>query len=150
MPRPVPDPHPLSFAAEPNPSAPSAGASRRELLETGGAELARAKRYGRPLSVIALKLRDAGEREDAIARDVIETMLRAGADRTVHVEPGRYVAVLPETALAGAIHLAARLQHRLLEHGLRARAGFAAMHETDERFTTLFGRAQAMAEGERS
>ena len=120
--------------------------TRHALMELGGAETLRARRYGRPLSLLMLELRVRDARSGAKAEPVLEALLRAGADRPLQLEPGRFVLLLPETTLSGAMHLGARLQRALAQARLPARVGFASLERDDTRFPDMLARAQTMLE----
>ena len=148
MPSPTPDPRPprVTRSTKPSPDQLSPVPVRHELLELGGGEVAKARRYGRQLGLVMLRLREPSDGADAVATEVLHGAVRIGADHVVRLEPGRFVALLPETALSGTMHLAARLQHRLAAQGLRSRIGFAALDDADERFPAVLARAHAMVE----
>ena len=122
---------------------------RHELMELGGAELMRARRYGRPFALVMLELRKRDAASGAKAEPVLDALLRTGADRAMHLEPGRFVLLLPETTLAGAMHLGARLQRALVLARLPARVGFAGLVRDDARFPDMLARAQTMLEAPR-
>ena len=130
-----------------SPTAPpsrSNAEGRGALLELGGAELARARRYGRELGLVTVALAD-GAADRALGFEVVEAVLRTGPDRAIEIEDGLVAALLPETPLSGAIHVAERMQRRLREAGLAARVGFAALDRQDARFVDMLARATAMA-----
>ena len=143
-------PHPSS-TPEPDPSGGrkplgSPGAARRETLERGAAETARARRHGRSVSVVVLRLHTARGPVPDTAAMTIEAMMRTGTDLLCGPEADRFYLVLPETALGGAMHMAARVQHRLLSTGVRSRVGFAALESDDRRFADALARAESMAD----
>ena len=133
---------------------PDAAAARRDLLERGAAEVARARRYERPLALISVTGRAEGVDNavvEAALRDVLEGATRVGADIVVRTGPSALVCLLPETNLSGAMHLGARIQRTLRDlrlagatGGVAARIGFSALTKTDRTFAAVLARAQAM------
>lgn len=82
------------------------------------AELARARRHGRPASVLLLSLEGLGEvryRAPARAEAFLHALLQQsqehlrGGDRLFRIEPDAFVAVLPESDLEGARRAALRV-----------------------------------------
>ena len=164
MPKPEPDPHPtdgtLAETLTDTHVAGEAAAAprsplRNALLERGGAEMRRARRYDRPLSLILLQ-GDAGHGSDdathAIMREVLESATRIGADIVMDQGTCRFACLLPETNLSGAMHLAARMQKRIATAPrpgitprlLPVRAGFAVLTPDDSTFASVLARAETM------
>jgi len=98
---------------------PVSGAGTAAQLKTSlDSELARARRYGRPVSLLVMGLDDfkefqqkAGDKCDdyvgRLAKSIRHTL--RGADRLFRIEPGEFVIMLPETDLRGAKLAAERL-----------------------------------------
>ena len=107
------------------PVDPQTGAATYGQLKASlDSELARAKRYERPVSVLMLGLHDYGGLRyglgkagcDALLADLAKAVsdtLR-GADRLFRMDLNNFVVLLPETDLAGARATARRLSDRVL------------------------------------
>jgi diguanylate cyclase (GGDEF)-like protein len=123
--------------------------SRRRLLELGEQDLARARRYSRALSVLALDLDHFKQINDRYGHAAGDTVLVAVADALraqtrQHDLLGRIggeelAIVLPETSLDAAERLAERIRLRIAE--LRPLADGVPMH-----VTVSLGVAQACAD----
>ena len=135
-------------SSQPQAELPSDPRARGFLLERGGAEMLRARRYGRDLGLVSVALKAASPRANALAAEVFMAVVRTGVDDVVPLHDGTLAALLPETALAGTIHLAARVQQKMVMCGLDARVGFAALDPDDNRFLDMLARAERMLVGE--
>ena len=160
MPKPEPDPHPATSTLVDTLDGTSADREsshaprtplRASLLERGGAEMRRAERYDRPLSLIVLRAEPKDE-DHGIMREVLDGATRIGADIVVELGPCHFACLLPETNLSGAMHLAARMQKRIAAVSwpdgrprlIPVRAGFSALSSDDATFADVLGRAEAM------
>lgn len=100
-------------------------ANRRHLMEVGAQEVARARRYQRPLSVLMVDIdhfKTVNDRWGHATGDrVIQMMARLLCAAIRQQDSGgrlggeEFAAVLPETGLAGALTLAERLRARIAE-----------------------------------
>lgn len=108
-------------------------ANRRCFEETGSRELIRAKRYGRPLSLVILDMDDLKRLNDefghpqgdqAIVR-VAEAMLAAcrSTDLAARLGGDEFALILPETSREEAAVMAGRVLDALMADGLIAAAG---------------------------
>lgn len=124
-------------------------ASRDDLLATLAAELRRAFRHGRDLSIVALRvavptgLRDAGAQEAAVLSGVAER-LRAGTraeEPLARIDRRSFAWLLPETGAAGARRAAERARGQLTEvfseSGLDVSVGVASLVRGDAAPTLL-------------
>ncbi len=97
--------------------------NRRDFHETAAAEIARARRYGHPLTLIFLDLdnfksvndldgHDAGDR---VLRSVGETLRKniRSMDVPARIGGDEFVILLPETGRDAAAEIAAKLQQKL-------------------------------------
>lgn len=148
----VAKPPPVELSGErQRPQERDAATPRHALLERGAAEIARARRYDRPLALICISARGEGHVRhiDGALRDVLEGATRAGADVVIRTGEAAFVCLLPETNLSGSMHLAARIQRTLRDlsiggGGIASRLGFAALAREDRSFASVLGRAEAM------
>ena len=148
-------------------------ANRRQLMETGAAEVARARRYQRPLSVLMVDIDHFKHINDrwghATGDRVIQVMARLLCDTIRQQDHGgrlggeEFAAILPETDLAGAQTLAERVRVlaascvRALNDGdapvsFTVSIGVAMLDANDEGLESLLQRAdralyQAKADG---
>jgi diguanylate cyclase (GGDEF)-like protein len=122
-------------------------ANRRHFLEWGRREISRAKRYGRPLSLVILDLdhfksiNDSRGHEagDEVLRRVCRIIMDALRDTDVFGRHGgeEFVVLLPETPPGQAAEAAERLREKIAEIPIRAPEG------GDVRITASFGVAGA-------
>ena len=86
-------------------------------------EMSRARRYGRPIACVAVKILDADEPAKTLGDDGVSVLARAvistirmclrGADRLFRLGAEEYLALLPETDIAGARRAAHRIVNAL-------------------------------------
>jgi diguanylate cyclase (GGDEF)-like protein len=99
--------------------------NRRDFEERGNAEIVRARRYGRPLTLISLDLdnfksvndREGHEAGDRLLRTIAETLgenIRT-MDVAARIGGDEFVVLLPETGHEAGGEIAAKLQQRLTE-----------------------------------
>ncbi len=103
--------------------------NRRDFEERGGAEVVRARRYGRPLTLISLDLDNFKSVNDRDGHDAGDRLLQAVAEtlgeniRTMDVAAriggDEFVILLPETGRKAGGEIAAKLQQRLT-HAFRS------------------------------
>ncbi|HEU4448456.1 MAG TPA: GGDEF domain-containing protein [Gaiellaceae bacterium] len=124
---------------------------RRSLERALERECARSRRYGRPVSVLLLRLEAASA--DGLLRwgaERLERSLRA-PDLAFHLGGGRFAAVLPEASLGDAEQVARRLEPALtatLSGGARARAWIEPTQLADvDDAVSLLARAELALEG---
>lgn len=108
--------------------------NRRHLMRTLPRELARARRYGRPLSVLACDIDHFKSVNDthghAVGDEVLQAValalrnsLRSSADWIARTGGEEFIVVLPEIAPAEAVGVAERLRLRFEEAPLRTSVG---------------------------
>jgi diguanylate cyclase (GGDEF)-like protein len=98
-------------------------ANRRSFLQRGAVELARARRYDRPLSLLILEADHFKEITDTYGHDVGNEVLKAmtgvldqglrSIDEVGRLRGEEFAALLPETTLADAVNLAERLRQAI-------------------------------------
>lgn len=137
--------------------------NRRSFLEAGSEEIARAKRYGQPFSIVMCDLDHFKRLNDSFGHDAGDAVLvrfaelcretvRGSLDRVGRLGGEEFALLLPQTDLDGAMKLAERL--RLLCHdneceyeGERLRytcsLGVAEWHPNDGDLRTTMVRADA-------
>lgn len=113
-------------------------ANRREFMACAEHELARVRRYGRPLALLMLDVDHFKAINDAFGHAAGDEVLRALAvaardclrecDIVGRLGGEEFAVVLPETQLAEAVEVAERLRRRLVE--LRVCAGGGEIHFT--------------------
>jgi len=97
--------------------------NRRDFDERGGAEIARARRYGHPLTLISLDLdnfkavndRDGHEAGDRLLRTVAETLSEniRTMDLAARIGGDEFVILLPETGSDAGGEIASKLQQKV-------------------------------------
>lgn len=114
--------------------------NHRRFLAAGAAEIARARRFGHDLSVMAIRLENApgldarhgAGAEAAALRGVVRRARRSlrVIDTVARVEPDLFAVLLPETPPAAAASAARRLVNRLELTGVTWRDGILLPHLT--------------------
>ena len=100
-------------------------ANRRSFLQRGAVELARARRYDRPLSLLILEADHFKEITDTYGHDVGNEVLKAmtgvleqglrSIDEVGRLRGEEFAVLLPETTLAEAVNLADRLREAIAD-----------------------------------
>ncbi|BAL25998.1 sensor domain-containing diguanylate cyclase [Azoarcus sp. KH32C] len=135
--------------------------NRRALLETAELELARARRYGKPLSLLVLDIDHFKSINDTLGHYAGDKALHQFAARVRHAlrevdllgrwSGGEFVAVLPETDVTHAREVAERVRHTVAATELAldgtpplkltVSIGIATLAAPDEAFETIIARA---------
>ncbi|HJV26259.1 MAG TPA: sensor domain-containing diguanylate cyclase [Aromatoleum sp.] len=137
--------------------------NRRALLESAELELARARRYGKALSLLVLDIDHFKSINDTLGHYAGDKALQQFATRVRHAlrevdllgrwSAGEFVAVLPETDVARAREVAERVRQMVaateltLDGAPRLKLtvsiGIATLAASDEAFDTIIARADA-------
>jgi|GEM_PF-2897702 len=135
--------------------------NRRSFQDQGAQEIARARRYNRPLSIIMADIdhfkyindtfgHAAGDEVLRSAADIFRHTLRTSGDTVSRLGGEEFAIILPECNQDGAALLAERLRisistmsviHEGAEVSVRCSFGVAEWHPTDERIETVLSRA---------
>jgi PleD family two-component response regulator len=141
------------------PAANSAGGGRLDLQDpVSGAhsqtyflhrlpsEISRARRYARPLALLAVRCADAG-RDDRVASELARRLRShvRSVDMVARVESGLFAVLLPETRVDATVPLVTRMRSDLRELGFSVGIGCAGLDEPDTPSFTSVQLLQAAA-----
>jgi diguanylate cyclase (GGDEF)-like protein len=133
--------------------------NRRAFLETGDAEVARSKRYGRPLAVIFLDLDDFKQINDSRGHAAGDAALRATAmallgalrssDQVARLGGDEFAVLLPETGYEAAVETGRKIHqavNMVLEDfpPLKASIGVAWFEQVDRLFPAMLKAADEL------
>lgn len=126
--------------------------NRRGLMLALEPQVARSRRYNRPLSLIMLSLGDQ-EKEPSLlvgVAQLLKDQLR-WADMIGYTEQHEFILVLPETNAEAAVRLADKLEHQLIElmpppADRCCRLGIASWRKSDNAATLLKRTAQSLSQ----